>query len=426
MSIITQSTKMYSRPDKVKHIKDSMDVVNLLQLSDDTKGSINDIRSKILYIANVSSFDLRDLKNDILELNNKTLAWREYSYPWENFFSIEYNTLKKVHSTIMWQNPQAFLQLLLTNINTLLQEHLPSSFELTKIPNISEEVASINANWTNFNEQFNKISNSLWHSWEILFLQECIKQNLCIENIIDFSSNQMQNKKWLDWDNLFIYCDYNNIKSLAETKQKFLVNESTLDVNIDINKRKAFCLSWGISSGLIQLWYIQQHIENWWTISALSWSSIWWVIGSLVAFAWNDPEKISNLVSNLKKQFGDAKFEDGWDISTNDKMIIKDIFIKAWRIVWIDEHTIFSDSIIPITINASREYWWFWLLGEQEVMLWWEHKSTRLCKSMSKLQISTLRSTLWENKSKLNGVVWSCCKWRMKSNTSFRKPLNSS
>ncbi len=410
MSLFNQFIdRNYNAWDNTLLFWDIMDLVDVLSLSKNTEKEVEEIKSKILHILeNTSEKDWTKFKNNFLESKDHINR---------NSMQTEYYNIKTIKEKLTKNESIAMFWILNTVLNEMVNSYIKHLWLEWETIIISEQVTKIVKWWQNFSFILERVKNNLWHTWVIIFLQELIQGNKHLNQIKDYCEKEMEELS--EYKNDFQYWDYSNTLSLLETQQHFKrkqlefspveyrnvskINESNIDKKEEKNLEnwKAFSLSWWLSNAFAQLWYIQQHIENWWTISAISWTSMWSVIWVLVAFIGNDSEGIEKLINIIGTKLRNTTFNKKWNIAHKwDRNIIKEIFTEISKEFWIDDKTKFSESKIPITINASREYNW----GEQEIILWWERKviesvfaSINMTKSWLTRKSKVKRSYFWKS-----------------------------
>ncbi len=335
--------KNYNAWDKMTIFNDMQDVVNLLELDETTVGFVDCIRKKIHYILDIwTDNTILKLKKDI---QNLTIQG--------NILTSKYSSLLKL-SEILEINPTPYLQELLTSIDELLTQFIDEHGSEKKFA----EYKAKDIQWKSLEE----LHEELVHTDFISLLHEKIKQWSDLKALIAFAQSRCS---ILDNESVQ-YWDYNDIIVCSQTQQQLLQSQEANTLN------RAFSLSGWMSNGIAQLWYIREHIKNWWTISAISWSSIGWIIWTLIAFAWNNLERIDTVITSLSEWLSEAQFSKEGNLRyDSDRQKILDVLTNTAKLVGIDEETRFNESSIAIVINASKVSEKSW---EKEVYMWGERK----------------------------------------------------
>lgn len=324
------------------------------------RSEINKIKIKTLMILISEKDEKRDFRNDFIGLQHK-VKWEQLRSisPQKQLLLLFKNTIKRIFflSKVYDKPNPTLLNQIIQETNILLDEYKKNLNSKDSTYNFFENIDKSK----DFNQNINFVKENFWHTWVVIFLQECLKKwyykpqeikEYCEKNKDLFSANK----------DSFEYWNYRNTMVLAWEKE-------------NIKEWKAFSLSWWISNWITQLWIMKKYLENWWKVSFISWSSIWALIWVFTSFGsnWLTLERIEKVENLLKKYFWwnawDINYAKEWDIN-KQQIEIRQKFIDIALELWIRESSNLSECKVPIIVNSSRFYW-SW---EQEIYLWWNDK----------------------------------------------------
>ena len=221
----------------------------------------------------------------------------------------------------------------------------------------------------------NQVRDIYGDPWEIilleLFVKKSEKNNIKILEYVIFYLQQVTTLTFgiglnkTDQDTLELRKqNYLNILTLATTKKRIIEYSESMWTH----QWHCIVLSWGVLNGIAQIWVIRQIIEKWDKITCLTGYSIGATIASILAFAlnWNQKHDLQVIDEIQKYIIGwIIKEEKGvkewiylaWNLHEEKwREKIMDFFKVLWEKFWINDHTTFEQSNIPLIIWASREY----------------------------------------------------------------------
>ena len=274
---------------------------------------------------------------------------------WADKTNKNYHKLLALREMLL-ANPVTTLQALDESITDTLGRFWVNSVDVETIGEMVESTSE-----ENFSEKCVNVEKQLGHTWIIFFLEWCITWGKVIQKCIQKA------KEWVDKNSSnkksFEYWNYRNVLRLWETRLKIVPENNN-------GNEKSFTLSGWSWNTIAWLWVIKAHLDTGWTISTISWTSMWSTIWAFVGMIGNDTDKLWEFMNDVQNGFN---YEwTYWTLPGNaynwKKMVA--FLTILWRKWWINENTRFSDLKIPVLVNAWRQYrnW------EQEVLLWWDDK----------------------------------------------------
>ncbi len=219
--------------------------------------------------------------------------------------NLEYHRLLSLHEIVL-SNPTATLEAIEQEIQKALDAHGTSASEissiLTKVKDTEED---------NFSQFIEQGERQLWHTGVIFYLEWCIEKWKCIEKVMEYTIWRMKGLYETRHKSMQ-YWDFHNVLRLTETKSKLRDNSES-----NLWNSKAFVISGWAGNTLASLWVIQAHLESWWSIKALSWTSMGGMISVLVWSIGNNLEGLKALINDIVNGFEIDSINYGlpkWDL----------------------------------------------------------------------------------------------------------------